>query len=99
MQDANNLKNILSNSQTVELFPLSIAKLIENTIVKHLYRYINYIKEVSEGNAQTNNITLYNELFALFNQQCILCLTNVGTLGVNNINCLIEKKIKRVLMI
>ena len=42
---------------------------------------------------------LYVQLFNSFTQEAILCLTNVGTMGTNNINRLIEKKVVQLLNI
>lgn len=86
------LEQVVTNSSTITLINPSMGNILKYYLTgseRSLKDYLDYIL--------ANEVCDYGTLLAKFNQQSLLCLTNVGLLGSVNLNVQIEKKIKGVL--
>lgn len=84
---------ILEKSTTASLSKLSLVNIIQHLFAMKtgaLTAYINFMQQIS-----TDSIGIA-EIFACYNQQIILCATNIGIFGVNNLNLQIEKYVRRL---
>ncbi|MFN7095440.1 MAG: ATP-dependent RecD-like DNA helicase, partial [Burkholderiales bacterium] len=76
--------------------PLILANLFNPYSQLSLIKYINYIKQLTNS-LQLEILATLGELFQQFNQLAILCLTNVGVLGADNLNLQVESLVKQAL--
>jgi exodeoxyribonuclease V alpha subunit len=76
--------------------PLILANLFNSYSQLSLIKYINYIKQLTNS-LQLESLATLRELFQQFNQLAILCLTNVGVLGADNLNLQVENLVKQAL--
>ncbi len=92
-QDIDQVKQILHNSNQVKLYPAKLSVILDylfNYEFNSLLSYLDYAQATSEINTSTIKL-----LFGQLNQQAVLCLTNRGVLGCDNLNSQIERRIKQ----
>jgi len=92
-QDAALVTQILVNSEQVKLYPAKLGQVLNYLFTREanpLLNYLDYAQLVNE--ISLSSIKL---LFAQLNQQAVLCLTNRGVLGCDNLNLQIERRIKQ----
>ena len=92
-QDILHINTLLNNSLQLKIHNATLPNLQNNLFKNNSYliQYLDFIQSID-----TNNINLA-KLFKLFMQQNILCLTNVGIFGTNNLNKYIEQHAKSYL--
>ena len=86
------LNQILDKSATIKIVEAKLDKIL-SVSYKALYNYIDYVNILD-----TSSLNM-KDLFKQYNQQILLCLTNIGWLGSINLNQVIENKIKRQMQI
>lgn len=85
--------DLLEKGNQVQLKPLEMSQLMTELFKVDCCwnQYMNFLKNCDE----TTDISA---LFAAFNQQVVLSAINSGFFGVNNLNLIIEKRIRQQLM-
>lgn len=95
-QNINKALKVLLSSDFVTLNDLHLNKLLQNLLFSHetcfLKEYLNYASNFDESISTV-------ELFKRLNSSAVLCLTNTGVFGVENLNLQIEKKIRQIFLI
>lgn len=85
--------NILQNSPQVTIRPVNIAVLMHELFAKDR-ALADYIRFISHKDYETYEIS---RLFAAFNRHTLLSIVNNGKFGIDNLNLLIEKKVRQLL--
>jgi ATP-dependent exoDNAse (exonuclease V) alpha subunit len=92
-QDAKLVTQILTNAEQVKLYPAKLGQILKYLFTREanpLLNYLDYAQLVNEI-----SLSSIKQLFAQLNQQAVLCLTNRGVLGCDNLNLQIERRIKQ----
>jgi exodeoxyribonuclease V alpha subunit len=91
-----NVRNFTSNNTlypNIKIYAAKLSYLFDKQLFakgdNSLNRYFKFILHF--------DLTNITELFAEFNRQAVLCLTNIGQFGTINLNAQIEKKVKYML--
>lgn len=91
-QDFNQLSNIIKDSPQVNLFKPQLGEILHK-LINHtdsiLLEYLNLAASL-----QINELDV-KLLFQNYTRQTLLCLTNRGILGVDNLNIQLERQIKQ----
>lgn len=92
-QDSLAVTQIFTNSKQVQLYPAKLGNILNYLFdrkVNPLPNYLDYAQTIQEINP-----LIIKQLFVELNQQAVLCLTNRGVLGCDNLNLQIERRIKQ----
>ncbi len=95
-EDIPKVFELLANSQAISLHEIRLPHIIRETLASKpnsVIEYLNYAKLFDSTSMEPS------ELFSRLSKQIILCLTNQGVFGVENLNTQIEKSIRRILAI
>jgi exodeoxyribonuclease V alpha subunit len=92
-QDAALVAQILATGEQVKLYPAKLGQVLNYLFTREDNPLLNYLDSAQ----LVNEISLSSikQLFAQLNQQAVLCLTNRGVLGCDNLNLQIERRIKQ----
>ncbi len=92
-QDAALVTQILVNSEQVKLYPAKLGQVLKYLFTREVNPLLNYLDSAQLMNEISPSSI--KQLFAQLNQQAVLCLTNRGVLGCDNLNLQIERRIKQ----
>lgn len=93
VQNSLAVTQIFANSKQVQLYPAKLGQVLSYLFdreVNPLLNYLDYAQAIQEINP-----LIIKQLFIELNQQAVLCLTNRGVLGCDNLNLQIERRIKQ----
>ena len=98
LQDYVEVNTIINASTQIKLIPAKISNLHQALFGDENGVFMQYLNFINHGVAidltLDNKDAIYSKLFKQFTQQIVLCLTNVGRLGAQNLNQYIEKQVK-----
>lgn len=92
-QDSLGVTKVFTNAEQVQLYPAKLGNILNYLFdrkVNPLLNYLDYAQTIQEV-----NLISIKQLFVQLNQQAVLCLTNRGVLGCDNLNLQIERRIKQ----
>lgn len=88
------LNTIITNAKQIKVFAPQLSLVLKELINSDSPALVNYIDFAAK--LELNKLDI-KQLFRVFTHQAVLCLTNRGVLGANNINLQIERKIKQLI--
>lgn len=92
-QNESALTSCLESSEQVEVFAPELKLVLRHVLDDVSSTFRQFLSFAQNANDEHD----YAELFCLFSAQTILCLTNGGVLGCDNLNARLELQIKRIL--
>ena len=92
-QNESALTGCLESSEQVEVFAPELKLVLRHVLDDVSSTFRQFLSFAQNANNEPD----YAELFRLFSAQTILCLTNGGILGCDNLNVRLELQIKRIL--
>lgn len=93
-QNTIELNTIITNAKQIKVFAPQLSLALKELINSDGSALVDYIDFASK--LELNKLDI-KQLFRVFTHQAVLCLTNRGVLGANNINLQIERKIKQLI--
>jgi exodeoxyribonuclease V alpha subunit len=92
-QNESALTSALESSEQVEVFAPELKLVLQRVLDNANSTFRQFLSFAQNANDEHDHA----ELFRLFSAQTILCLTNGGILGCDNLNARLELQIKRIL--
>ncbi|MBX9597600.1 MAG: exodeoxyribonuclease V subunit alpha [Burkholderiales bacterium] len=92
-QNESALTSCLESSEQVEVFAPELKLVLQHVLGDAHSTFRQFLSFAQNANNEHDSA----ELFRLFSAQTILCLTNGGVLGCDNLNTRLELQIKRIL--